>query len=99
MFASDSLIEAGMYPSRGELPSSAELPWEVFDAGQDDWVTDDGMVRDWFQIYDRADLYDVVLREEYTPVHSMKTLLVLLTVDEDDIFQEDERDGDEEDDA
>ena len=37
--------------------------------------------------------------EEYIPVPSMGTLLVLLTMDESDVFCEtDEEDGDEEDD-
>lgn len=86
MFASDSLISGGLYPRRGTLPNTAELPWDRFEAGYDDWVTDEGMARNWFQIYDRSDLYNVYLQEEYTPVLSMDTLLVLLTVDENDLF-------------
>ena len=77
------------------LPVSAELPWDDFEAGNDNWITDDGLLRHWFEIYDRDDLFKCVLREEYTPVPTMNTLLVLLTVDEDDLSKDDEEESDE----
>lgn len=97
VFASDSLIDAEIYPKRYMLPSTAELPWEDFEAGNDNWVTDDGMVRDWFELYDRNDLYKVVLQEEYTPVPAMNTLLVLLTVNEEDVFEDEDEQEDHDD--
>lgn len=95
MFPSDALINAGVYPRRNMLPPSAEEPWDDFENGNDNWITDDGLLRNWFEIYDREDLYKVVLQEEYTPVPMMNTLLVLLTVDEDDLFEDEDNEEDE----
>lgn len=87
IFPSESLIEAGIYPNRGVMPANAREPWERCRLS----ITGDseagGEVKNWFQTYQNEHLDDVYVHEEYVPVPSMGTLLVLLTVDERDIYQ------------
>lgn len=98
MFPSESLIQAGIYPSKSLLPANAREPLNDFRTGVSKASEGDGTVSDWFQTYDREDLDDVYVQEEYIPVHSMGTLLVLLTIDESDIFHVDEDDFSDDDD-
>jgi len=98
MFPSEKLIEGGCYPGKKSLESPfAQERWKTFLAGDDEWVTEDGKARYWFQMFDREDdLYDVYVTEHYLPVRIMSTLVVLLTVgDEDLISEEDEEDEDD----
>lgn len=90
MFPSQSLIDAGIYPLRGGMPPNARDAWADFQAGDADSSAADGVVSDWFQTYDQDDYGDVYVQEEYLPVPSMSTLVVLLTIDEVDIAAEDE---------
>lgn len=98
MFRSDSLIEAGIYPSRGFMPDNAREPWDRCRMGLSGDSKDDGEVQDWFRTYDREHLDDVYVQEEYIPVPSMETLLVLLTIDESDVFKPDDDDVSEDED-
>jgi len=98
MFPSESLVQAGIYPSKGYLPAHAQVPWSDFQTGMAEESEGDGTVVDWFQTFAREDLDDVYVHEEYIPASSMGTLLVLLTVDETDVFQDDEEDSDDDDD-
>lgn len=98
MFPSESLIQAGIYPTRGILPVQAQTPLEDFQAGMTESSEGDGTVSDWFQTFSREDLDDVYVHEEYIPVPSMGTLLVLLTIDESDVFQDDDDELEESDD-
>ncbi len=99
MFPSESLIEAGIYPNKGTLPRNAQEPWANFQVGVSSRSENEGQVLDWFNTYEKDELDRVHVTEEYIPVPSMGTLLVLLTMDESDVFCEtDEEDGDEEDD-
>ena len=95
MFPSNSLIDAGIYPNKGFLPEGAQDPWSNFQTGIADTSEDDGVVADWFKTFNREDLDDVCVHEEYIPVPSMRTLLVLLTLDESDLCQDDEDEQDE----
>lgn len=96
MFPSDSLIDAGIYPNKGLLPGNAHEAWSDFETGVPCESEGEGFVRDWFRTYDRDELDGVYVTEEYIPVPSMKTLLVLLTLDECDVFQDDDDEEDEE---
>jgi hypothetical protein len=88
MFPSPSLIEAGVYPKKGGLPSGAEAPWADFQEGGEEVTATDGYARHWFQTYERDHLQSVYATEEYIPVQVLGTLVVLLTLDEDDVFPE-----------
>ncbi len=90
MFPSDALIEGGIYPSKGFLPVNAQEPWAEFQVGVLDRYEDEGKVRDWFNVYDKDYLETIHVIEEYVPVASMSTLLVLLTMEESDVFLEEE---------
>lgn len=90
IFPSDPLIEAGIYPNRGFLPANAEEPWIDFENGLGDRSENEGRVRDWFNIFEKDDFAHIHVTEEYIPVNSMGTLLVLLTMDEGDVFPEDD---------
>jgi hypothetical protein len=53
--------------------------------------SEDGMARHWFEMYAREDeLHDVYVTQEFLPVQAMNTLVVLLTLDDDDLFKDDE---------
>jgi hypothetical protein len=95
MFPSEPLIQAGIYPGSGALPGNATEPWTEFQQGIAISSESEGRVRDWFQTYDRDDLERVYVTEEYLPVLSMGTLLVLLTLDEADVFNLDDEESDD----
>lgn len=97
MFASDRLIEASCYPGKRVLESpDAQRQWQEFMGGAVDRASADGMARHWFEMYDREDeLHGLYVTQEFLPVQVMNTLVVLLTLDDDDLFkdEEDEDDG------
>jgi hypothetical protein len=98
MVASQPLIKGGCYP-RSKLPLASRTSrerWLTFQAGGDPAGSKDALVEHWFETYEREGLDDIVLSEEYQAVRSMGTMLVLLTLDEDDLFPADEEEGDEE---
>ena len=97
MFPSESLIKGGIYPKRGKLPPNAVEPWSEFGSGSDERTTSDGLADDWFSIY-RDNPDRLYLTEEYFPVHSLGTLLVLLTLDEQDVFPEEDDEQEDDDD-
>lgn len=98
MFPSDRLIEASCYPGKRVLESpEAERQWQNFISGAVDRVSADGMARHWFEMYDREDeLHRVYVAQEFLPVQVMNTLVVLLTLDDDDLFKDDEDENDPE---
>ena len=95
IFPSGPLIQAGIYPNRGFLPANAIEPWRDFRNGRVDVSEDEGRVLDWFNIYERDELAKIHVSEEYLPVNRMGTLLVLLTMDESDLFADEEDDDDD----
>lgn len=95
MFPSESLIEAGIYPTKGTLPRNAQQPWSQFQSGIAANSENEGRVNDWFQTYDRNHLDTVYVTEEYLPVPTMGTLLVLLTLDEADVFDAEDEESDD----
>lgn len=96
MFPSEALIKAGLYPRRGHLPTNASAPWVEFLSGAEDRSQDDGRVRDWFRTYEREQLEAVYVREEYVPAQVLGTLLVLLTLDERDVFPDEDEEYEDE---
>jgi hypothetical protein len=97
VFPSESLINAGIYPKKGTLPSNAREQFSNFQSGISELPASDGIVEEWFETYDRDDLDDVCLTEEYLPARVLDTLLVLLTLDEGDVFAEDDDEHEEDD--
>jgi len=86
MFPSESLIEGGLYPKRGHLSPNSRGPRSDFLAGLDKRLRMDGMAHHWFGTYGQDHLSRVYVMEEYIPVLALETLLVLLMLDERDVF-------------
>lgn len=91
-FLSESLIDAGCYPGDREILSSstARTRWEEFRLGTFTQCESDGHIGEWFCTYDKEHLNRIYLSEEYLAVPVMETLLVLLTIAEDDLFEEED---------
>lgn len=94
MFPSASLIEAGIYPTKGSLPHNAQNQWNKFQLGAGDISAGESRVGDWFRTYGGG-LHSIFVTEEYIPVSSMGTLLVLLTMNEADVRSDEEDDADD----
>jgi hypothetical protein len=91
MFPSEALIKGGCYPGESKrLSSSAREQWERFSGGGQQRVSVDAKVGDWFQTFERDDRCDLYVTEQYLPVRSMDTLVVVLTIDEEDLFPDEE---------
>jgi hypothetical protein len=88
MFPSERLIEAGCYPGKETLDSSTAFErWEAFVEGDNERVEKEGMLQDWFQLFSKEhDLAEVFVAEHYLPIRIMNTLVVLITVEDDDLF-------------
>ena len=95
MYPSPGLIEASIYPRRGGLPPNAQTLWTQFQLGILGTKTGEGKASDWFTIYADDGRESLFVAEEYIPVPAMKTLLVLLSIDEQDFEEEEESDEDE----
>ncbi len=93
-FVSDSLIEHGLYPRKGHLPPSATRPMAEYQAGNLERVDGEGHAEEWFATFDNDKLNELMLKEEYVPAPFMDSLLVLLTMDEQDFDVDDEDDDD-----
>lgn len=90
---SSPLIDAGFYPpARGSSPSrSTRERWSQFQAG-DASGKGSAFGKEWFRTYDRDDLERVHVTEHYLPVQSMETLVVLLSVPEDELASDSDDD-------
>lgn len=100
MFPSESLVEGGLYPSKGAAVTSrsGRERWDAFTAGETTLEKAESLVTHWFQTYERERLEELWVTEEYLPVQIMDTLVVLLTIDESDLFpDEDEEESDADD--
>lgn len=98
MLPSDPLIQARYYPRKEGVRSAFVADrWAAFEGGDDQRTTEDGKLVEWFQTYDQEDdLADVEVTQAILPVRSMNTVLVLLTMDEDDLFPEEEEEEEDE---
>lgn len=95
MFPSEPLVEAGIYSQRNILPSNVAELWQNMTEGDHGRYAGEGSVEDWFQTYDREDLDEIYVGEEYQPVPVTETLLVLLTLDEADLELEEVEDDED----
>lgn len=86
---SDALIEAGIYPGdRGSIRSAAaQAAWVQFLNNEPLEKSRSGWARDWFRIYDDDRFRSLPVDEFYLPVRSMETLIVVLSVPEDELFE------------
>jgi Zn-dependent peptidase ImmA (M78 family) len=88
LFPSTALVKGGCYPGpKGALQSeSARKQWAAFTTGATTKAKAEQYARCWFRTYDREDLEQLPVSEHYLPVRAMDTLIVLLTVPEDELF-------------
>ena len=88
-FCSEALIQGSCYPGPKGVPSSAKAReiWEALGRGIAKAETADGPASNWLSVHGDH-LSDLQLTEHYIPVPVMDTLIVLLTLDEDDVFPE-----------
>ena len=100
MFPSERLIEGGCYPGKVDLDSpTAVNQWEGFADGDNQRVEKEGMLADWFQLFSKEEeLAEVYVAEHFLPIRIMNTLVVLLTVEDEDLFPVDDDDEDSDDD-
>jgi hypothetical protein len=96
MFVSDAMFQNGLYPKRGHLPLTAIDAYSQFQTGILDRKDGEAQAREWFTIYDDDRLGDLYVSEEYVPARYMDTLIVLLSMDEQDFEQDEEADEDDE---
>lgn len=89
-FQSQALVEGGCYPvPKGPVPSeSSKRQWLAFETGSAQKTVAESKLTAWFETYESDRLESVFVAEHFLPVPSMGTLLVLLTVAEDDLFGE-----------
>lgn len=91
-FHSQAMIEGGCYPRpRGsDLPPEAQRKWQSFASGclMDDHSQSLG--REWCQTFDNDRAARASVSEHYFGVPSAQTLLVLLTIPEEDLFEDDD---------
>jgi hypothetical protein len=82
-----SLIKYGFYPpSRGQFTSlTAHQQWKNFEMGIADRHTAPVYARHWFKTYGRTRLEQVSVNEHYLPIPILETLVVLLTIPEDEL--------------
>ena len=87
-FLSTSLREGGCYAvSKDALRSETALEaWQAFAAGSGGRASSLASSRSWFQTFDREYLQDLTVKEEFLPIPVMNTLLVLLTIREQDLY-------------
>jgi hypothetical protein len=87
---SDCLVETGCYPGeRGPLRStSARDAWTEFAERKSVRAAGTSFINEWFRTYDRERLDHRSVTEQYLPVPSMGTLIVLLTIPEDELYDD-----------
>ncbi len=92
MFCSKALIENGIYPGeRGPVRSDgARRAWLAFETGADSIPEQSGWARQWFRIYDDDRRATLPLIEAYLPARIMETLIVVLNIPEDELYDSDE---------
>lgn len=88
MFKSGSMIEKGFYPKkRGmEITSQSTLKWM---AGNRIGGSGACFAKDWFQIFDKDYLINISVTEEFQSIPVMGMELVLLTIPEDELEEDD----------
>lgn len=89
-FHSQAMIEGGCYPRpRGsDLPPDARSKWHAFLGGNLSNAKGQTSARAWFQTYENDRAAEAPVYEHYCGVPSMETLLVLLTIPEEELLPE-----------
>lgn len=84
-FRSQPLIEAGLYPPEKKPPESesARRNWRAFESGSMVASSGAAFTKVWFRMFGQTELELLHVDEQYMPVRSMGTLVVLLSVPED----------------
>lgn len=87
-FVSQALIEGGCYPGVKGPPASptAAEQWAAFATGHLEKCSRQQLVKHWFRTYDRTEHERLPVTEFFLPVPSMRTLVVMLAVPEDELF-------------
>lgn len=90
-FFSPAMIEGGCYPRpRGSsLPSEAQTKWQSFAAGCLLDTSGQALGQDWCQTFDDDKAARAPVSEHYFGVPATQTLLVLLTIPEEELFPDD----------
>ncbi len=93
-FHSRALIDGGCYPRpRGSaLSAEAHVKWQAFAAGCLSGDQGQAFARDWCQTFDNDRAACLPIYEHYFGVPPTQTLLILLTIPEDELFSCDEDD-------
>ena len=88
LFPSERLIEASCYPQKGEIHSPfANDRWDAFRQGDTEKVAHEGLAGHWFLLYGKAAAVSgLSVQEHYLPVRLMDTIVVLLTLDDNEVF-------------
>lgn len=91
-FQSHAMIEGGCYPRpRGSaLSSEAQAKWHAFAGGGSLKVHGQAFAHAWCQTYDNEQAARAPVSEHYFGVPSTQTMLVLLTIPEDELFFDDD---------
>lgn len=84
---SDSMIEAGCYPS-SRMSVSASEQWIRVSQGQDILQEREARLIEWCQVYNNEGAEQAVVSELYFSIPIMNALLIVVLVSEDDIFTE-----------
>jgi hypothetical protein len=86
-FGNDPLRDGKCYPRRDEIRSEkAKQEWNVLLSGEEKLAKHEARVHHWFETYNREDLEDLYVAETYFQIPATQSLLVLLTINEDDLF-------------
>jgi hypothetical protein len=82
------MIEGGCYPRPKEspLPVTARKAWAALQSGTIEKTKGESRVGDWFQTFRSEDLQFLPVFEHYLPIPVINTMLVVLTVPEDELF-------------
>jgi len=93
-FFSRAMIEGGCYPRpRGsDLPVEAQAKWQSFSVGCLLDTNGRALARDWCQTYDNDQAGQAPVYEYYFGILPTQTLLVLLTIPEDEFFEDEDED-------
>jgi hypothetical protein len=88
--SSKALKAAGCFRRAGhELPSAAAArQLEVFRCGLAEPSQQESKLSEWFHLPQDGRLENVLVTEQYVPISSMGTLLVVISADEEDLFEE-----------
>ncbi len=86
---SGAFREAGCFRrASGELPSTAAArQLELFQSGATELSPHESKLGEWFHLPDDGRLDEVLVTEQYVPIGSMGTLLVIISTDEEDLFE------------